>query len=114
MLELNEKSEVPKEYRREALGILPNWVMEYNVFYVAGIETAGLKDYMQDVYPGGSLYQFEGEVLEDGTYRSIHKEDEDMPYIGKMKTPHGVAYFYDCGIVALPQKNNTHYITRMD
>ena len=111
-LQLNNKeyADTSDRHMIEALGILPIWVKEW---IILGSDTDIVK-YMTDAYGFGSLYKFKGEVLEDGSYRSCYDEDPDMPWVGKMNTPAGYAYFYDYAILALPMPDGSHYITRMD
>ena len=107
-LELNTKDyDEPKEYLREWLGILPNWVNEFNILNSEDILT-----FMADCY-GYGLHKFEGEVLYNGAYRSQYDEDEDLAHIGRMATSFGYVYFYPYGMVALPTTDG-HYVTRMD
>ena len=117
MLQLNTKEyDAPKEHLAESLGLLPIWVREYNVLSVYEPDVAPVKDlvqYMTERYGFGRLYKFEGEVVEGGVYRSPHEEDDDLPWVGKMKTKHGTVYFYPYGILALPVDDG-HFITRMD
>jgi len=103
-----EHFSAPKDQLIEALGILPLWVHEYNLLGGEDLIT-----HMTERYGFGSLYKFEGEVLEDGSYRSPHEEDEDLPYVGKMNTKHGTVYFYQYAITALPTDDG-YFITRMD
>tara|TARA_R110000787_G_scaffold196103_1_gene307368 strand:+ start:118 stop:462 length:345 start_codon:yes stop_codon:yes gene_type:complete len=111
-LQLNNKDykDTPDRHLIEALGILPIWVKEW----ATGWNHYGndLLRYMSDVYGFGTLYKFGGEVLDDGTYRS--QDDPDMPWMGKMDTPNGTAYFYEYSILALPMVDGSHYVTRMD
>ena len=109
-LNKNEYADIPDNHLIEALGILPMWVKEWARFG-KGID---IIKYMTDAYGFGSLYKFGGEVLYDGSYRSSYDEDPDMPYVGKMDTPNGTAYFYEAAILALPMPDGKHYITRMD
>ena len=102
--------DTPDRHLIELLGILPTWVKEWVIF---GSDIDIVK-YMTDAYECGSLYRFKGEILEDGSYRSCYDTDPDMPWIGKMNTPNGTAYFYDSAILALPMPDGKHYITRMD
>lgn len=113
ILQLNNEHYHDPQTRKhliETLGILPIWVKEW---IILGSDTDIVK-YMTDAYGFGSLYKFKGEVLEDGSYRSSYDEDPDMPWVGKMDTPNGTAYFYDYAILALPMPDGSHYITRMD
>ena len=100
--------DAPKEHLVESLGLLPHWVVEYNM-----LGGSDLVQYMTKRYGFGRLYEFEGEVLEDGIYRSPHEEDEDTTWVGKMSTEQGIVYFYPYGILALPVDDG-HFITRMD
>ena len=107
-LQLNTKEfDAPKEHLAEALGLLPMWVHEYNI-----LGENSIVEYMRERY-GFGLYKFEGEVLEDGSYRSFFEEDEDLQWVGKMKTKHGTAYFYQYAITALPTDDG-YFVTRMD
>jgi len=109
-LQLNNKeyADIPDRQLIEALGILPIWVREWVIF--------GDKDivnHMTEAYGFGDLFEFKGgEILEDGTYR--YPEDPDLPWVGKMDTPNGTAYFYESAMLALPMPDGKHYITRMD
>ena len=95
---------------QEMLGVLPYWVGEYIVYgYMKG---ENIIDFMTERYGFGRLYQFKGEVLEDGTYKNA--EDPDLPYIGKLLTPDGPAYFYQYAMLALPLPNGEYFVTRMD
>ena len=109
-LNKNEYADISDNHLIEALGILPMWVKEWARFG-KGID---IIKYMTEAYGFGSLYKFKGEVLDDGSYRSWFDEDPDMPYVGKMDTPNGTAYFYEAAILALPMPDGKHYITRMD
>ena len=93
---------------QEMLGVLPYWVYEYILLG----EGANIVDFMANKYGFGRLYEFKGSVLDDGTYS--HPDDPDLPYVGKIKTPNGNAYFYEYAILALPLPNGTHFVTRMD
>lgn len=99
--------DAPKEHLMESLGLLPRWVHEYNI-----LGEDDLVEYMRGRY-GFGLYKFEGEVLDDGIYRSLYEEDEDLQWVGKMKTKLGTVYFYPYAITALPTEDG-HFITRMD
>ena len=101
------------------LGLLPGWVMEYNLLNPEGT----LKDYLDQRY-GFGLYHIEehikawketpeGEVLEDGTYRSPYDEDEDLQWVGKVQSKLGDVYFYPYAITAIPTDNG-YFLTRMD
>lgn len=93
----------------EALGLLPHWVIEYNL-----LGGEDLVQHMENSYGFGSLYRFGGEVLDNGNYRSHHEEDEDLDWIAKMKTKDGDVYFYPYAITALPTSGGEYFITRMD
>ena len=93
----------------EALGILPIWVKEWVMFG----EHMDIVKYMTEAYGFGDLFEFKGgEILQVGTYR--YPEDPDLPWVGKMDTPNGTAYFYESAMLALPMPDGKHYITRMD
>jgi len=94
----------------ETLGVLPMWVAEY----VGNDNDADIVQFMTDKYGFGRLYEFKGTINEEGDYVSEHEEDADLPYMGRMITKHGYAYFYEYAIVALPLPNGKHFITRMD
>lgn len=97
---------------QEMLGVLPYWVGEYIVYgYMKG---ENIVDFMTERYGFGKLFQFKGEVTEEGTYKSTYEEDDDLPYIGKLLTPDGPAYFYQYAMIALPLPNGEYFITRMD
>ena len=93
---------------QEMLGILPYWVREYNLLG-EGMDIVG---FMTERYGFGSLYQFKGDVQEDGTYS--YPEGPDLPYVGKMNTPNGNVYFYEYAMLALPLPNGEYFVTRMD
>jgi len=103
-----EHFDAPRPQIMEALGLLPLWVAEYNL-----LMKDDLVEYMENSYGFGKLYEFEGEVLDDGNYRSPHQEDEDLPWVAKMKTKDGDVYFYQYAITALPTPDG-YFITRMD
>ncbi len=104
----NAFPDVPKEHLKEALGILPYWVDEY---VLLGPDMDIVR-FMTERYGFGELWHFKGEVLEDGTYR--YPEDPDLPYVAKMSTPNGNAYFYQYAMLALPLPNGEYFVTRMD
>ena len=107
-LELNTKDyDEPKEYLREWLGVLPNWVHEFNM-----LNGDDIVSFMDGRY-GYGLHKFEGEVLYDGSYRSQYDEDEDLAHIGRMATSYGYVYFYPYAMVALPTSDG-YLVTRMD
>ena len=111
ILQLNNKeyADIPDKHMIEALGILPIWVKEWVIFG----EHMDIVKYMTEAYGFGDLFEFKGgEILEDGTYR--YPEDPDLPWVGKMDTPNGTAYFYESAMLALPMPDGKHYITRMD
>lgn len=95
---------------KEMIGLLPYWVAEH----VDSDDGSDLVEFMEERYGFGPLYKFGGEVDKNGSYVSGHEDDDPMPYIGKMITKSGYAYFYSHAIVALPQPNDKHFITRMD
>ena len=99
--------DAPKEHLIESLGLLPHWVVEYNI-----LGESDLVKYMEKRYTFG-LYQFRGEVLEDGIYRSLYEDDDDLHWVAHMSTGDGLVYFYPYGIIALPTDDG-YYITRMD
>ena len=94
----------------QILGLLPLWVAEH----VGNDDDMDLVQFMEDRYGFGKLYKFEGTVNEKGDYVSSYEEDPDLPYMGRMITKDGYAYFYDHAIVALPQPDGKYFITRMD
>ena len=110
-LNKNEYADISDNHLIEALGILPIWVREWATLgKMAGYD---IIQYMTAAYGFGDLFEFKGgEILEDGTYR--YPEDPDLPWIGKMDTPNGTAYFYESAMLALPMPDGKHYITRMD
>jgi len=109
MLTLNTTHyDAPKEHLVESLGLLPHWVVEYNL-----LGESDIVQYMTKRYGFGELYRFGGDVLEDGSYKSNCDEDEDLQYVGKMDTKDGTVYFYPYAITALPTDEG-HFITRMD
>ena len=109
MLTLNTTHyDAPKEHLVESLGLLPHWVVEYNM-----LGESDIVQYMTERYGFGELYKFEGTVTEDGRWQSPHEEDEDLEYVGKTDTKDGTVYFYPYAITALPTKDG-YFITRMD
>jgi len=119
-VELNDKHfyfteyEMTHEQIMEALGLLPIWVRDWIILDDAeALENESLKDYMDGQY-GFGLYQFGGFVTDDGKYRSEHEDDEDLDWIGRMKTRLGDVLFYTYGIVAIPVEDGKYFITRMD
>ena len=111
-LTLNTKAFPDEEpcFLQEMLGVLPYWVGEYIIYgYMKGID---IIDFMTERYGFGSLYQFKGDVKEDGTYTTT--DDPDLPYVGKMNTPNGYVYFYQYAMLALPLPNGEYFVTRMD
>ena len=109
MLTLNTTHyDAPKEHLVESLGLLPRWVVEYNV-----LGESDLVQWMTERYGFGELYRFGGDVQEDGSYKSNYDEDDDLQYVGKMETKDGTVYFYPYAITALPTDEG-YFITRMD
>ena len=109
MLKLNTTHyDAPKEHLVEPLGLLPHWVVEYNM-----LGESDLVQYMTERYGFGELYRFGGDVQEDGSYKSNYDEDDDLQYVGKMDTKDGTVYFYPYAITALPTDEG-YFITRMD
>ena len=109
MLTLNTTHyDAPKEHLVESLGLLPHWVVEYNL-----LGESDIVQYMTNRYGFGDLYRFDGEIADDGVYKSSHEDDEDLEYVGKMDTKDGTVYFYPYAITALPTKDG-YFITRMD
>ena len=106
----NAYPEYDKRQLNEMLGLLPLWVAEH----VGNDDNTDIVQFMTDRYGCGRLYKFEGTVNDKGDYVSSYEEDPDLPYMGRMITKDGYAYFYDHAIVALPQPDGTHFITRMD
>ena len=100
--------DAPKEHLVESLGLLPHWVVEYNM-----LGESDIVQYMTERYGFGELYKFEGTVTEDGRWQSPHEEDEDLEYVGKMQTKDGTVYFYPYAITALPTDDG-YFVTRMD
>ena len=109
MLTLNTTHyDAPKEHLVESLGLLPHWVVEYNL-----LGESDIVQYMTKRYGFGDLYRFGGEIVDDGVYKSNHEDDADLEYVGKMDTKDGPVYFYPYAITALPTKDG-YFITRMD
>ena len=106
----NAYPEYSKSQLHSMLGLLPLWVAEH----VGNDDDTDIVQFMTDRYGFGKLYEFEGKINEDGDYISKYDDDADMPYMGKMITKDGYAYFYDYAIIALPQPDGKHFITRMD
>ena len=92
----------------EMLGVLPYWVGEY-ILLGTDMDIVG---FMTERYGFGNLYQFKGDVQEDGTYTTT--DDPDLPYVAKMNTPNGYVYFYQYAMLALPLPNGEYFVTRMD
>jgi len=92
----------------ESLGLIPMWIAEYNI-----LGETDLVKWMTERYGFGDLYEFKGTVNEDGSYSSAYEDDEDLPYVGQMKTKDGVVYMYPYAITAIPTKDG-YFITRMD
>ena len=109
-LTINTKAfpDVPVEHLKEMLGILPYWVGEYTLLG-KGMD---IVNFMTERYGFGSLYQFKGDIQEDGTYTTT--DDSDLPYIGKMNRHNGYVYFYQYGMLGLPLPNGEYFVTRMD
>ena len=93
----------------DMLGVLPYWVGEYILY---GWKKMDIVGFMTDRYGFGELYQFKGEVLQNGTYKCA--EDPDLPYVARMNTPSGNVYFYQYAMLALPLPDGSHFVTRMD
>jgi len=109
MLTLNTTHyDAPEEHLVESLGLLPHWVVEYNL-----LGESDIVQYMTKRYGFGDLYRFGGEIVDDGVYKSNHEDDADLEYVGKMDTKDGTVYFYPYAITALPTKDG-YFITRMD
>ena len=109
MLTLNTTQyDAPKEHLVESLGLLPHWVVEYNL-----LGESDIVQYMTKRYGFGDLYRFGGEIVNYGVYKSNYEDDEDLEYVGKMDTKDGTVYFYPYAITALPTKDG-YFITRMD
>ena len=109
MLKLNTTHyDAPKEHLVESLGLLPHWVVEYNL-----LGESDIVQYMTERYGFGELYRFGGDIQEDGSYKSNCDEDDDLQYVGKMDTKDGTVYFYPYAITALPTDEG-YFITRMD
>ena len=106
----NAFPEYSKSQLHAMLGLLPLWVAEH----VGNDDGTDIVQFMTDRYGCGKLYKFDGGIDKEGYYISSHEDDADLPYIGKMITKHGYAYFYEYAIIALPQPDGTHFITRMD
>ena len=107
----NAYPEYDKHELNQMLGLPPLWVAEH----VGRDDGTDLVQFMEERYGFGSLYELvEGNINKDGDYVSNYDDDADLPYMGKMITKHGYAYFYEYAIVALPQPDGTHFITRMD
>ena len=107
-LEINNKDyDAPPEHLMESLGVLPHWVTEFNL-----LNGDDLKKYLDGRY-GFGLYEFGGEVTDDGTYVSPHEEDKDLPFVGRMKTAQGMVYVYPYAIVFIVL-SKCYFITSMD
>ena len=105
---------VPEEYIKEACGLLPVWVAEYDKD-----SDDNLKSYLETRY-GWQISNefFKGTVADDGVYstpRYAEEDDGDEPLVplGSMVTPDGTVYFYEYGMIGIPQ-GDTYFVTRMD
>ena len=109
-LTINAKAfpDVDPDLLQEMLGVLPYWVGEYNL-YGRDMDIVG---FMTERYGFGNLYQFKGDVQDDGTYKSTYAPA--LPYVGKMNTPNGNVYFYQYAMLALPLPDGEYFVTRMD
>ena len=103
----NKDYDAPVEHLVESLGVLPHWVTEFNL-----LNGDDLKKYLDGRY-GYGLYEFKGTVKDDGTYVSPHEDDEDLPFVGRMKTAQGMVYFYPYAMVGIPTSGG-YFVTRMD
>ena len=103
----NRDYDQPKERLVESLGVLPYWVAQAKM-----IKAPDIVAYLDTCY-GWGLHEFEGKVLDDGTYRSPYDEDMDMPYVAKMNTHKGKVYFYPYAMIAIPTDDG-YFVTRMD
>ncbi len=114
LLVINDEvyGDLPRDQVEDSLGLLPMWVAEYSINAVEGV-TESLVEHMEYCYGFGSLIKFDGEVLDNGNYKSAYEEDEDLPWIGKIHTKDGWAYFYRYAITALPTEDG-YFLTRMD
>lgn len=113
MIEFN--TEAYPEYTRpqlgEWMGLIGLWFSEWQ--YAHKLYDGDMVQYMQDNYGFGELYKMGGSVSDSGTYVSSYEDDEDLEWIGRVKTSNGYAYCYPYGIVAIPTDDG-HFITRMD
>jgi len=91
----------------ESLGLIPMWIAEFNIM---GLND--LKEFLEGRY-GYGLYEFNGTVHEDGRYISAYEDDEDLEFVGRMKTKDGYVYMYPYAITAIPTEDG-YYVTRMD
>lgn len=105
---------VPTEYIREACGLLPMWVAQYSE------DSEGrLKEHLETCYGWPvSNEHFKGTVADDGVYttpRYAEEDDGDEPLVplGSMDTQDGRVYFYEYGMIGIPQ-GDTYFVTRMD
>jgi hypothetical protein len=101
-----------------ACGQLPMWVMEWCYYQKLGSNTQTLKDFLDTRY-GFGLYKWDNTVIEaDGTYKNSHPEEEDLyPLIAlKFEDWFGLEpfYQYEHAIVAIPEMERPHFVTRMD
>ena len=110
-LQINQAAypDYSKQELADMLGVLPYWVGDY----VAYGSDHDLTYHMKQQYGYGDFYEWGGQVLADGTYRADNDEDEDMQFIGRMKTDDGMVYFYPYGVIAMPTDNG-YLVTRMD
>tara|TARA_Y100001938_G_scaffold143740_1_gene217047 strand:- start:238 stop:591 length:354 start_codon:yes stop_codon:yes gene_type:complete len=107
--------DAPKEHLVESLGLLPHWVVEYNLLNAMDLPggESDIVQYMTKRYGFGELYRFDGEIVNGGVYKSNHEDDKDLEYVGRMDTKDGTVYFYPYAITALPTKDG-YFITRLD
>ena len=107
----NKYSTASQKQLREACGLLPYWVVEWDTFIRITGETT-LKSWLDKRYRFG-MYELEKSVIDDdGTYH--YPGDDDMhPFLAIDLGEHGVFYQYPHAIAAVPTPDG-YFVTRMD
>lgn len=96
----------------DALGLIPSFMQRCAI---SSIDC--FKSELGDVYQGSALYEFGGEVLDSGDYRS-DCDDPDLKWLACSLLPNGFRVFvYEYAIVACvaPDGLEEHnFVTRLD
>lgn len=94
---LKKYEEYSDSYIMEWCGILPHWIAE------AEEEKGAMSAALDANYPFGlPAYNFEGTVLENGTYQS--KDDPDLFPLMRLENEAEIAFIYEYAIVAIVDK----------